>query len=67
MYENLCRKDVLGVAGIVCNDNAVHQDIKDQLRRSKDGCYETGLMWKDNSTSLQNSKFASLGRLKNLV
>ena len=67
MYAYLCRKGVLGVAGTVCDDNAVHQDIKDQLRRSKDGCYETGLIWKDNSTSLQNSKFGSLGRLKNLV
>ena len=36
-YENLYRLDILGVKDIVLNDNVVHQDIKDQLRRSKDG------------------------------
>ena len=36
-YKNLCRLDILGVEDIVLDDSAVHQDIKDQLRRSKDG------------------------------
>ena len=36
-YENLYRLDILGVKYIVLHDNVVHHDIKDQLRRSKDG------------------------------
>ena len=39
-------------------------DFKDQLRRSKVCWYETGLMWKENSTSLQNNKLGRLGRLE---
>ena len=34
--ENLCRLDVLGVTYIALVHIAVHQDFKDQLRRSKD-------------------------------
>ena len=45
-YENLCRLDVLGVTDITCNDIAVFLEFKDQLRRSKDGWYKTGLIQK---------------------
>ena len=51
-HENLCRLDALGVTDIVCDDFVVYQDFEDQLRRSKDGYYKTGLMWKDNSAAL---------------
>ena len=66
-YENLCRLDALGVTDIICNDITVHQDFKNQLERSNDGWYESGLMWKDNFTSQQNNKLGSLGRLKDLL
>ena len=52
-YENPWRLDVLGVTYIARDHIAIHQDFKDQLKRSKDGWYETGLMWKYNSTALQ--------------
>ena len=50
-YENLCRLDALGVTDILQDDIPVLQDLKDQLRRSKDSWCKTGLMWKENSTS----------------
>ena len=56
---NLCRLDVLGVTYIALVHIAVHQDFKDQLRRSKDCWYKTVLMWKDNSVSLQSNKLGS--------
>ena len=37
------------------------------MMQSKNGWYETGLMWKNNFTSLQNNKLGSLGRLNNLL
>ena len=67
VYENLYRLDVLGAIDIARDNTAVHQYFKDQLRRSKGCWYETGWMWKDNSTSLQNSKLGSLETLKNLL
>ena len=55
------------VTDIVRDDIAVKQDFKDQLRRSKDGWYETRSMRKNNSTVLQKNKLGSFGRLKNLL
>lgn len=46
VYENLWRLDVLGVIDTVRDDIAIHQDFKDQLKRSKEGQNETRLMWK---------------------
>ena len=66
-YENLCILDVFGVTDIASDDIAVHQDFKDQPSRSKYGWYKTGLIGKDNSTSVQNNKLGCLGRLKNLL
>ena len=49
-YENLSLLEVLlddlvfcrlGATDIARDDIAVHQDLKDQLRRSKDSWYET--------------------------
>ena len=64
-YENLCRLYVLSLTDIARDEITVLQDFKDQLRRSKEGWCKTALKWKDNSTSLQNSKLVSLRRLKN--
>ena len=52
-YENLWRLDVLGATSIAHDDIAVQQDFKNQLKRGKVGWYETRLMLKDSSTSLQ--------------
>ena len=49
-YENIYRFDLLGVVDIARDNSAVHRDLKDQLRRSKDDLYKTGLVWKHSST-----------------
>ena len=66
-YGNLCRLDVLVVIDILRDDSTVHQDFKDNMMKSKDGWYETSLMWKNKFTSLQNNKLGSLGKLNNLL
>ena len=43
------------------------EKFKKQLNRSKEGWYETGLIWRENKIPLGNSKFGSLGRLKGLL
>ena len=46
-YENLCRLDVLGLKDHPAGDqDNVYQEFKEQLERSPEGWYETGLMWK---------------------
>lgn len=56
----------LSLTDIALNDSALYQDFKVQLKRIKDGCWKTRLMWKDNSTSLENNKLGSFGGVKNL-
>ena len=36
-YENLYRLDVLGVTDSVRDESTVHQEIKEQLRKDKNG------------------------------
>ena len=45
----------------------VYDEFKEQLRRSDEGWYETGLPWKGNHTPLPNNKEGSLRRLASLV
>ena len=53
--EKQCRHDVLGLADSAEGDqNVVYQKFKEQLTRSEEGWYETGLPWKANY-SLQGS------------
>ena len=66
-YESLCRLDILGLIGNVRDDITVHQDLKDQLRKNKDGWCKTGLIWKNNSTLLQNNQLASLATSEGVV
>ena len=47
-YEELCRMDVLGLA----DQRAVYGEFKEQLVRSGEGWYETGLPWKGRSFKL---------------
>ena len=43
-YENLCRRDVLGLKDHPAGDqDNVYQEFKEQLERSSEGWYETGL------------------------
>ena len=49
-YEQLCKLDVLG-------DQAdVYEEFKEQLIRSAEGWYETGLPWKGYHPTLSNKK-----------
>ena len=67
-YEDLCKLDVLGLTDSPSGDQSVvYDEIKEQLRRSEEGWYETGLLWKGNHAPLPNNKEGSLRRLASLV
>ena len=63
-YENLYRLDVLELTDSVSDEYNVHQEFK-ELRKDKNGWHETGLIWKDNCSTV--SQAGSLGRLRNLL
>ena len=44
--------------------NPVHRDFKDQLERSPEGWYQTGLIWKVWIPDLPNNELGSKARLK---
>ena len=67
-YEELCKLDVLGLADSPSRDQVVvYDEFKEQLRRSEEVWYETGLPWKGNHSPLPNNKEGSLCRLASLV
>ena len=67
-YEKLCSLDVLGLADSPTGAQGdVHEEFKEQLVRSSEGWYETGLPWEGNCRPLQNNRDGSLRRLNTLV
>ena len=68
-YDQLCSLDVLGLQDQSNgSQQLVYQDFKDQLRRSNEGWYETGLLWKPSGDApLPTNESNSLGRLSNLL
>ena len=67
-YEELCRMDVLGLQETRIGDqDVVHQEFLEQLKRSPEGWYETALPWKGGHPPLPNNKTGSLKRLASLV
>ncbi|KAK3751387.1 hypothetical protein QZH41_002580 [Actinostola sp. cb2023] len=67
-YEELCRLDVLGIQDVHSGDQGVvHDEFVEQLQRSPEGWYETGLPWKGDHPPLANNKAGSLKRLDSLV
>ena len=67
-YEELCSLDVLGIAESKERiDQDVLSEFKSQLSQTKEGFYETGLIWKEGHSRLENNKAGSLGRLANLL
>ena len=67
-YEELCRMDVIGLEDTPIGDQqVVHQELLEQLKRSPDGWYETALPWKGGHPPLPNNKIGSLKRLATLV
>ena len=64
--ERLCSLDVLGLESR-SEQNSVHQELKDQLERSPEGWYQTGLIWKAGIPDLPSNEPGSKARLKKLV
>ena len=66
-YESLCCLDVLGLEDTrEHNQFDVYNEFKEQLTRSPEGRYETGLPWKGNHPTLKNNRQGSLRRLTSL-
>ena len=60
-YDQLCRLDVLGLADSAEGDrNVIYQEFKEQLTRSEEDWYETGLPWKANHPFLPSNEQGSL-------
>ena len=67
-YDQLCSLDVLGLEDRSKGDQqTVCDDFKEQLRRSDEGWYETGLLWKHGHDLLPNNECGSLRRLESLI
>ena len=67
-YEKLCALDVLGLADFATGDqSAVYDEFKEQLVRSPEGWYETGLPWKGNCPPLPHNQEGRLRTLSTLV
>ncbi|XP_068723854.1 uncharacterized protein [Montipora capricornis] len=67
-YEQLCSLDVLGLQdGPDGDQQSVYNDFKEQLRRSDEGWYETGLLWKHGHDLLPINKQGSLRKLESLL
>lgn len=66
-YDELCRLDVLGLSDKPEHDqHEVYAEFREQLTRSEEGWYETGLPWKGNHPPLPSNCNGSLRRLANL-
>lgn len=67
-YDQLCSLHVLGLEDRSKGDQqTVYDDFKEQLRRSDEGWYETGLLWKHSHDLLPNNECGSLRRLESLI
>ena len=67
-YEELYRMDVLGLEDKPNGDQSVvYEEFLEQLSRSLEGWYETGLPWKGDHPPLPSNKSGSLKRLGSLV
>ncbi len=49
------------------DQNLVHAEFKEQLQRSPEGWYETGLPWRCYHPTLNSNKTGSLRRLQSLT
>ena len=63
-HNQLCALDVLGPEDRPSTHQSdVHEEFKEQLARSPDGRYETGLPWKRNCPELPNNYADSVRRV----
>eukprot|EP00794_Sanderia_malayensis_P001494 gene1494-biopygen1238 len=65
-FEKLWSLDALGLEDKV-EINTVHQTLNEQLERSPEGWYQTGLIWKTGIPELPNNEMGSKARLAKLV
>ena len=66
-YERLCDIDVSGLEqNRLSHNKPVYKKLKEQLARSEDDWFETGLVWKENKANLCANKLGSLSRLNSL-
>ena len=65
-YERLCSLDILGLEENEVRDS-VYQDFRAQLKRTEDGRYQTGLIWKSDISELPNNKAGSRARSGKLM
>ncbi|PFX12713.1 hypothetical protein AWC38_SpisGene23283 [Stylophora pistillata] len=67
-HNRLCTLDVLGLEDKLSNHQSdVQEEFKEQLVRSPDGRYETGLPWKGNCPELPNNCAGSVCRVNTLL
>jgi hypothetical protein len=67
-FDQLCSFDVLGLADSPAGDQLeVYQEFKEQLTRSLEGWYETGVLCKGNHPELPTNKTGSIRRFQQLV
>ncbi|XP_022809685.1 uncharacterized protein LOC111346677 [Stylophora pistillata] len=67
-HNRLCALDVLGQEDkLSTHQSDVHEEFKEQLARSPDGRYETGLPWKGNFPELPNNCAGSVRRVNSLL
>ena len=67
-YEDLCRLHELGLKEPAVGDQEqVYNEFKEQLQRSSEGWYQTGLPWKGNHLPLPSNERGSLQRLYTLL
>ena len=64
--ERLCSLDILGLKGEEYTE-PVHTEFRDQLERSGEGWYQTGLIWKPNIPDLPDNEKGSRARLHKLI
>ncbi|XP_068757909.1 uncharacterized protein [Montipora capricornis] len=67
-YEQLCSLDVLGLEDRPETDQeSVYGEFIEQLHRSEEGWYESGLLWKPGRGRLLTNEHGSIARLEGLV
>ena len=67
-YEQLCSLDVLGLEDRPETDQeSVYGEFIEQLHRSEEGWYESGLLWKPGHGRLLTNEHGSIARLEGLV
>ena len=63
-YAELCKLDVLGIKD---KNESRNDEVYQEFKEQKTGCYKTNLLWKANNPELPTNKLGSLRRLEKLL